>query len=405
MRIEMKTSILVFIVLKWSLLSSFGIIVQFDGGMQRTHDSLRHAACTACIILEPNDDKMNLDTIDVGLDLALIKLGGKLVKSDMFSTSAEIEYEGLLFGLLGLLEFMEHYYNESSVQRTGSTITIQGDCKNVISQMNGLARPRKLESYHRKCQDLISCRSKYHIYFQHVPRQFNIVCDYLANQIILDQQKNHFNNVISNINLLNLQSKEVKQNLFPNMVNNLVEMLTHSKLKRHLCFCDRIRIYRWLLALHWNVESYAHLLTFIEVYQHEVDVDLKQLMHTRGQQGKAIPDHSFHDCKSVLSYNLLAESIRYQIASLRMLGREKEAKQRLKEAHRKYNFDPIELCYRPDMFGAPLYKSEDQKVIQFDKQVDSNNQNITDAVKLWIDLNLKSAANVDWASGVWWTVV
>jgi hypothetical protein len=148
----------------------FGIIVQFDGGIQKTDDFLQHAACSACIILESFDTKIiGLDTINVGPGREIINLGGRSIIADATTTSAKVEYEGLVFGFQGLLSFLKWWETiNSSIDISKSIIVVQGDCKNVVAQMNGVARPRKLESYHQKCQAILRSElSKYDIIFQH----------------------------------------------------------------------------------------------------------------------------------------------------------------------------------------------------------------------------------------------
>lgn len=402
---EMRFTIILMILLQYFIVNCFGIIVQFDGGIQRTHTFVRHAACTACIILEPFDNKIGFDTVNLQPDHALVKIGGKSIKTDSTTTSAEMEYEGLVSGLQGLIEFMKEYENMNLVEATRSTIIVQGDCKTVISQMNGVSRPRKLESYHLKCQALLSDLSKYNVCFEHIPRQFNTLCDQLADRIILDQQEALFNSLLSDIKSFELESKESMLVLFPSVMNTLTDMIKNRSLKRHVCFSDRIEIYRWLLSISWSLHDHLCLLQLSEVFQNEIEVELSQEMTWPRQQVRSSIDNSLHDANPDRINDLIAEAVMYQIAALRMLGREKEANRRLKEAHRKLKIDTEDSSLFFPIVYRKLQESEHRHDIQFNKKVLSNIEIIADAVDMWFEINLNSTAIHNWTSGVWFPFI
>lgn len=144
-----------------TLLSAVSIIIlKFDGSLQRSGDSWigTYAAC-------------------IHADDVLLGLGGRcLEQTTALPSSAIVEYEGLLYGLEHLTRLM---HNE---QWENHEIVVQGDCKTVIEQLKGRARPRKLHAYHQRAFQLIERNSRV-ISFEHIPREHNVLADELANCI------------------------------------------------------------------------------------------------------------------------------------------------------------------------------------------------------------------------------
>ena len=82
-------------------------------------------------------------------------------------TSAHAEYEGLLLGLL------------AAVQEQPAALQIEGDCRLVLTQLAGTARPRKLSRMHKLCTEQLS-RLPRPPAFASIPRNVNAHADSLS---------------------------------------------------------------------------------------------------------------------------------------------------------------------------------------------------------------------------------
>ena len=113
-------------MLSWSLI---GLILYFDGSLRTprdvgfsTHRLGRMASCGTALY----DD-----------DHKLVCLGGKSLDIVPDITSANVEYDGFLFGL-----------NAPCLCSETDQLIVRGDCKAIIDQLNGNAVPRKLLPKH-----------------------------------------------------------------------------------------------------------------------------------------------------------------------------------------------------------------------------------------------------------------
>jgi len=177
------------------------IVVCFDGSLKNPSDpgfavvDRRMAACAACIFVV--EEERDPDSQQQQQQATL--MGGKLLRnassSALVATSGAVEYEGLILGLEGLRTFLM-MLEEHSSSMTIDTVIIQGDCKTVLEQMAGTARPRKLQDYHQRATQMISsslASSLDHvpitIEYQFIPRSQNVVCDRMCARMLLDQQQ------------------------------------------------------------------------------------------------------------------------------------------------------------------------------------------------------------------------
>eukprot|EP00555_Chaetoceros_dichaeta_P008235 CAMPEP_0198273994 /NCGR_PEP_ID=MMETSP1447-20131203/58764_1 /TAXON_ID=420782 /ORGANISM="Chaetoceros dichaeta, Strain CCMP1751" /LENGTH=400 /DNA_ID=CAMNT_0043967921 /DNA_START=38 /DNA_END=1240 /DNA_ORIENTATION=+ len=164
------------------------------------------ATCAAALLLE--DGK------------TIHSLGGKHVLSSLTTitqqtiSSADAEYEGLLLGLNHVLYLCENSllplscdddnYVDASDGSNGAAdgsvvnIIIRGDCKMVIDHLNQYAIPRKQRGYYKKVKGLIhhiqnitAAAGKHPITFkfEHIPRNENVLCDFLCQMLITVMQK------------------------------------------------------------------------------------------------------------------------------------------------------------------------------------------------------------------------
>lgn len=316
------------------------LILQFDGSLRCPIDLSRLASCAACIIVEPHEgDLCKLETIQIAGDKALLMLGGKVVLAHTTTTSGEVEYEGILFGLDKLHKYIKD--NEQEFAETVSNIVVQGDCKNIIAQMNGLARPRRLEQHYKLCEKIVESLPEYKFTFQHIPREENWISDRLANRIILDQQTEAFNTLNCDLLILENRVQELggrtgKNNELPNLINFLVRHIGVTK-NSFLPFSHRIVVYRRLISISQIIRDYVSMLRIGELLQDEIKPAFKSGrkdftfggISSKGSQLDSI--EASHTAALTDGIPLMVEALSYQLRALRWLGREKEAQLRYRK--------------------------------------------------------------------------
>ena len=138
-------------------------------------------------------------------DGELIHLTSKQIPPFPGLNAAHAEYEGLLLGLETLLASLRAGPGSPKELRTrthlhGSpAITVQGDCKAVIDQINGKSKPRMMEAKFRQaidlkdriekeCSDAQPGYGSIRISFEHIPREMNTLCDEACQQAACEKQ-------------------------------------------------------------------------------------------------------------------------------------------------------------------------------------------------------------------------
>jgi len=177
------------------------IILQFDGSLRQPSDRLKGLA------MDPKRLGIGIGTCSAALlscDGELINLTSKQIPPFPGLTSAHAEYEGLLLGLGTLLASVREDSRCSRELKTrahlcGSpAITVQGDCKAVIDQMNYKSKPRMMETNFKQAVDLkdriekeCNCAQgdgNFTISFEHIPREMNTLCDEACQQAACEKQ-------------------------------------------------------------------------------------------------------------------------------------------------------------------------------------------------------------------------
>ena len=208
------------------------ILLQFDGSLRPPRDpqpgftyssriiggcvldgSDKLASCGASISLSDGGDD----------DEKLIALCSKYIPNEISMTSADTEYDGLLLGLDYLInELSFHQSTESTVNiyELMEKLIIRGDCKAVIDQIKLKSIPRKMESKYNLAMEKINSikelHSKYHernndvsgsnanvlsICLEHIPREYNTLCDAICKIVINHKQAEIVASIIDLINL------------------------------------------------------------------------------------------------------------------------------------------------------------------------------------------------------------
>ena len=302
------------------IVSGLQIVVQFDGSLRPPHDfgtptsTLGRMAACACTI--------SRRTSDFGSPLLLV-MGGKGLEATSTSTSGEVEYEGLLFAFKSLRTYLAQQ-NSTAIESITS-ITVSGDCKTIIDQMNGKSIPRKLDTYYYKAlaeadavlhETFHHCGPVTNLQFQHVARNNNVICDRISASIIINQQKEAFDEVCSD--LLNYEMWDEKAMTLTDILNKWFQ---HQK--SLIPLSRRPSLYRFIAEAVTREKHYSGLLDVGSRYENDVKILERNWLKT-----KQTSDDT--DTRSAPMFsNLKAEAISYQMLSLYALGRKKEA-ERLK---------------------------------------------------------------------------
>ena len=118
-------------------------------------------------------------------DGSLLAIGGSHLDLFPTTTSAEVEYAGLIYGLRELSQLLSgpSFTSHTITSRTGPMcVVVKGDCKTVIDQMNGKAKPRKQRVQYIEAQSLVqelSDKFECSCTFEHVNRDKNKISDHL----------------------------------------------------------------------------------------------------------------------------------------------------------------------------------------------------------------------------------
>jgi ribonuclease HI len=200
------------------------VVLQFDGSLRRCHSSSRGGGSDAWI---------STCAASISIDGRLHGLGGRRLlttttmpiqgKSSSAAgsrcSSIVAEYEGLLYGLEQLAKFLHEHHDDDDDENNNNNnsrdfinssstvaVLVQGDCKTVVEQMQGRARPRIMEEYHQRATAIIdqdiapffrgqrkqqqqsttnnnNNNTNNTLLFQHIPRAQNALTDELADCI------------------------------------------------------------------------------------------------------------------------------------------------------------------------------------------------------------------------------
>lgn len=309
-------SINVFFLSLIHYVSSIQIVVQFDGSLRPPNDfgfptsTLGKMAACACTISKRTADSD---------EPCLLAMGGKCLNVASKMTSGEAEYEGLLFALKSLRKFIETQ-NKSNVEYI-SSVSMSGDCKTIIDQMNGKSNARKMEQFYLRAlteidilaREQLQDRGIGKLQFYHVPRANNIICDEISASIIMYQQNKAFDGVCSDL----LYSDD-PGGCSIDLTAALDKWFLHQDSLVPLS--RRPLIYRYMAALAIKKKDYNGLREIGSRYEN----DVRALERNSGKIGN--PHCVNAEALDAQMYTTSkAEAISYQVFSLRALSLNNEA--------------------------------------------------------------------------------
>jgi len=350
---------------------SVRLLLQFDGSLKRPSDpgfstaSLgRMAACAASLTVVTTDD----DDDDAAKDQEksrLVLLGGKsLGAASTMMTSGAVEYEGLLIGLEGLQTYIQDIMDENEghaaeIMNKTIHITVQGDCKTVIEQMSGVARPRKLQDHFNRATAMVFSLLQHEgrrlgppcgFQFQHIPRAQNVLCDRIAARILLDQQQAAHRQVQEQLRRMLLSVTSHLQQRNDNCCSQDDELRSSIGISGFLLehfssgtslilYSKRPSIYHRLADMAAALNDWTSLLSIGAQLQSEVETVWTQCAIVEEEAATTttstaktysvsggISSIDSIQCNERPSELLMVEALAYQILAFQKLGREKEAR-------------------------------------------------------------------------------
>ena len=242
------------------------IVLHFDGSLRYPKDEgfripteqAPLAACAASIQWDSNEDGM-------------LSLGGKLLDCSTSTTSAEVEYQGLMLGLEGLLLHViqdNDWLPDSSRFQIDEPVLVQvcGDCKTVIQQMNNLSHARKLEPLHNRAgellQELKSRQPKMRVQFRHIPRIENQLCDRLAVRIVKENTRHSYHSALTDLQSL-CDAPDSK------MAHRFVDQYLSLELNA-APFSKRPMLYRLVARVFFQEKDFVSLVLLAERWEAEL---------------------------------------------------------------------------------------------------------------------------------------
>lgn len=270
--------------------ASLVFVLRFDGSYRANRDeTCRAAACAASLkVMSPKTGTIGVQgdndacwTHRSGISHdTTVCVGGRLLDPRSIESSGQAEYEGIILGLEMLHQCMDELLlvppppsmDDDTVRIVSSSretvpweIRIEGDCKTVIRQLEGRARPRKLQASYDRARKLLdgirrqfiptTIRENFQshaststegvpsVSFQHIPRHQNVLCDAVAGAIMEWEERCDAHAAVKGLDeIANLcadtevsVSDEAERRIFP-----------HAK---HFCLSQRLALYRALADL------------------------------------------------------------------------------------------------------------------------------------------------------------
>jgi hypothetical protein len=347
------------------------IILRFDGSWKHPRDpdfptsSLgRMAACAACIII-PKEIPDGVRSID---DTTVALVGGRRLDVGTVRGSAEAEYEGVILGLDGLLQLhrdpsgVTGMFRSSSAACSTSVVTIEGDCKTVIDQLQGISYPRKLDQYYNRAIDLIQ-QLPFEFRYQHIPRAENVLCDRICARILEEQQLEAWESARQELAFIYNNAALVgKEKSSEDSLSSFLHRHFGPTGKHYIPLSQRPPFYRSIASTASRIGDFATILEVGNILETEVKSVWSAVrtpasvssiaIHDNEKEPPVCLDQRFKD-------KLLIEAVVYQVVGLHNLGKQKQ-EALVKRKHRyileKYSeyAETVKIALTDEASSAPL---------------------------------------------------
>jgi hypothetical protein len=323
-----RTTMIAWLALRHVFLAS--LILRFDGSWKHPRDpefptsSLgRMAACAACIII-PEEQQPEEVTF----------VGGRRLDAGMVRGSAEAEYEGVILGLDGLLkqyrnisDVNEAFRSSSAASSTPVVITIEGDCKTVIDQLQGNAHPRKLEQYYKRAIDLIR-QLPFEFQYQHIPRAENELCDRICARILEEQQFEALESAYQELAFIYTNATLVgEEGSSEDLLSSFLHRHFGSAGNNYIPLSQRPALYRSIASTASRIRDFATILAVGNILETEVKSVWSTVRTPSPVSSIAIQNNESEPPVSLdqrFKDTLLTEAVVYQVVGLHNLGKHKQ---------------------------------------------------------------------------------
>ena len=273
------------------------IVVRFDGSFRvATADGRTRMGSAAATISFPKDEN---------LCERVLYIGGKYLDTSKIKTSGEAEFEGLILGLEGLLAWQKYV-----APVVDGAILVRGDCKTAIQHMQGRSRPRKLANLYDHAIALVQ-RIPWTLQFEHCPRENNVLCDRLCYCLLATKQALVVDSIHGSLLHL-LKAGGIKDGSLSHLCE---KFLPHGK--SLLDGMKRLKLYSILARMAWIGQDYSFLIDLGGQMQKLATI----LMSSRDNRRDR---NTAYDNTVPILVDLKIEGIRYEMAALKILGKEKE---------------------------------------------------------------------------------
>lgn len=272
------------------------IVVRFDGSLKMPTAEGRARLASAAATLSVVKDW------DEKCEEQFLCIGGKHLDTSKIRTSAEVEFEGLILGLEGILAHQE--FLTPLVEKYGGIIRVQGDCKTAIQQMQGRSKSRKLALSYSKASELVE-KIPWSLQFEHCPREQNALCDRLCCNLLASKQDFVIASIYVSLLYLLKNDTRSRDSLRDVHDNFLIPG------KTLLCGTSRLTLYSILARIARWRNDYNILLEIAKRMQSLADV-------------LRAGDNRRSDTDNSTLLRLRVEGIRYEMLALHMLGKERE---------------------------------------------------------------------------------
>jgi hypothetical protein len=318
------------LALRHTLLAS--LILRFDGSWKHPRDpefptsSLgRMAACAACIIIPKEQQPDGVRSID---DTTVALVGGRRLDVGTVRGSAEAEYEGVILGLDGLLQLHRDHSGVNGISRSSSVVTVEGDCKTVIDQLKGIARPRKLDQYYNRAIALIQ-QLPYEFRYQHIPRAENVLCDRICARILVEQQLETWESLHQELAFIYTNATLVGDEMSS---EDLLSSFLHRNFdpagKHYIPLSQRPPFYRSIASTASRIGDFATMVEVGNILETEVKSVWSAVCTPTSAASIAIQNNESEPPVVCLDQRfkdkLLIEAVVYQVVGLHNLGKQKQ---------------------------------------------------------------------------------
>lgn len=154
-----------------TLFSFLNLILHFDGSLRSLSEVDKINGIPPSLITLSRKQIATCAASITSDDGNIIAVGVKRIRRSV--SSADVEYEGLILGLQLIQSkgVFDKYVDQ--------VINVRGDCKTVIDQMNSKSFARKQVQYFQEAKELVNqiCNSNRNVFFEHVSRDLNSLCD------------------------------------------------------------------------------------------------------------------------------------------------------------------------------------------------------------------------------------